>query len=379
MKVLQICAAYKPAFVYGGPTMSVSMLSEQLVKSGIYTEVYATTANGKKELEALPGIPVIVDSVTVTYFKRITTDHSHFSPALLKKLWSQAKSFDVIHIHAWWNLVSVFSCLVALLRNIPVIISPRGTLSAYSFRNKNIGPKWAIHHFIGKYLLNNCFLHVTSEREKEAVSARVKPKVVFLLANFVSLPAQKEWPPTLHSSCLKLIFFSRIEQKKGLEILLNALPMVSVPYSLTIAGDGEKVYIATLKEVAIKNKVDCHIHWAGFQSDNKFSLLRAHDLLVLPSFDENFGNVVIESLSLGTPVLISCQVGLAAYVKANNLGWVCETNPASVSSFINGVGNNDFEAIEKIRQYAPQIIYEDFNPDNLIKKYTDMYRQIAKE
>jgi len=130
--------------------MSVSMLSEQLAKTGIYTEVYATTANGKDELPVKPGEPVNVDGVTVTYFKRITKDHSHFSPALLKKLWKEAPGFDVIHIHAWWNLVSLFSCLIALMRNVPVIISPRGTLSPYSFQNKNIGKKTAYSSLIGQ-------------------------------------------------------------------------------------------------------------------------------------------------------------------------------------------------------------------------------------
>ncbi|MEO6633403.1 MAG: hypothetical protein ABIN13_16815, partial [Mucilaginibacter sp.] len=81
--------------------MSVSMLAEQLVKADIQTEAYATTANGKTELPVTPNKPVTVDGVTVTYFKRLTKDHSHFSPALLRQLWKQVKRFDVVHIHAW--------------------------------------------------------------------------------------------------------------------------------------------------------------------------------------------------------------------------------------------------------------------------------------
>jgi tRNA A37 N6-isopentenylltransferase MiaA len=113
--------------------MSVAMLCEALVNADISAEVFATTANGAVELPVEAGKAVMIDGVTVTYFKRITKDHTHFSPALVKALWKRVKEFDVVHIHAWWNLVSVLSCMVALIKGIPVVLSPRGTLSDYSF------------------------------------------------------------------------------------------------------------------------------------------------------------------------------------------------------------------------------------------------------
>ncbi|HTE01349.1 MAG TPA: hypothetical protein VK668_18815, partial [Mucilaginibacter sp.] len=82
MKILQVNASYKPAYVYGGPTMSVSKLSEQMVKAGCIVEVFTTTANGPVELPVVPDKQTNIDGVPVTYFKRLTKDHSHFSPAL---------------------------------------------------------------------------------------------------------------------------------------------------------------------------------------------------------------------------------------------------------------------------------------------------------
>jgi glycosyltransferase involved in cell wall biosynthesis len=376
LKILQICAAYKPAFIYGGPTMSVSMLSEQLVKAGIDARVFATTANGKDELPVNPGQPVNVDGVTVQYFKRLTKDHSHYSPALLKALRKGAGSFDVIHIHAWWNLVSLFSCMIALKRKVPVILSPRGTLSPYSFKNKSIGVKWVIHQLFGKRLLNKCHIHVTSLREKEAIEKLIHPKSITVLPNFVKLSDKPISSAIKPSPVFRLLFFSRIEEKKGLDILINALPMLTIPYSLTIAGNGNENYIASLKTMAIDNGVTDKITWAGFHNEDKFDLLYAHDLFVLPSYDENFGNTVIESLSVGTPVLISGQVGLADYVKQNNLGWLCQTSPESVSSAINDIAQNNIAGLNRIRQDAPAVIDNDFNDDNLVKRYISMYNQL---
>jgi glycosyltransferase involved in cell wall biosynthesis len=358
--------------------MSVSMLTENLVKAGVDVEVYATTANGKEELPVQPGIPVDVDGVTVTYFKRITKDHSHFSPALFKKLRQELKNFDLVHIHAWWNLVSVFSCLIAIRQKVPVLISPRGTLSPYSFQNKSIGVKWMLHKILGERLLEKCYIHATSEREGEAVAKLFRPKSITILPNFVKLREKEVAPPRFVSPVKKLLFFSRIEEKKGLDILLHALPDVTVPYKLTIAGDGDKDYIQSLKQITINNQTQANIDWVGFQNENKFDLLAAHDLFVLPSFDENFGNAVIESLSVGTPVLISDQVGLAAYVQANNFGWLCHTNAASIAWLINNIFDNYTDELNRIRQIAAGVICNDFKEDNLAKAYINMYDQLIK-
>jgi len=354
--------------------MSVSMLTEQLEKAGIQTEAYATTANGKTELPVTPNTPLVVDGVTVTYFKRLTKDHSHFSPALLRQLWKQVKSFDIIHIHAWWNLVSLFSCLVALMRNVPVVVSPRGTLSPYSFQNKNIGVKWFIHQLLGKPLLKRCHIHVTSNREAEAIDKIVKPKGITNIPNFVKLPGQTV-EANRQTGAFKLIFFSRIEEKKGLDILLDALPFVVFPYTLTIAGDGDSTYINTLKALAEKNGVGANINWVGFKGNDKFKLLSENDLLVLPSHDENFGNVIIESLSEGTAVLISPFVGLAGYVTDNKLGWQCELNASALGNNINFIIGRPDE-LTSIRKIAPGKIRADFDEGRLVKKYIDLYNNI---
>lgn len=376
MRILHINASYKPAYIYGGPTMSVSMLCEQLVKAGVSANVFTTTANGVNELQVQTEKSVNIDGVEVTYFKRLTKDHTHFSPTLLAKLWKEAKKYDVIHIHAWWNLVSVLSCFIAVMRKVPVVVSARGTLSSYSFSNKNTGIKSLIHTLFGKSLLNRSHLHVTSKREKQAILKVIQPKGISNIPNLVKLQASHTSAEKETGPVLKLLFLSRIENKKGLDILLNALPLVSVPYYLTIAGTGDEAYINDLKKLATDNSITEKINWVGFSDENKFDLLRTHDLFVLPSHDENFGNVVIESLSMGTAVLISKNVGLEDYVSKNNLGWLCETSPASVADAINTIGTQCEEDLKRISREAPTVIYHDFDGNNLIKDYIAMYKEV---
>lgn len=376
MKILQINASYKPAYIYGGPTMSVSKLSEQLIKAGCRVEVFTTTANGPEELPVSPGIPQQVSGVTVRYFKRLSKDHTHFSPKLLLTLWKEVRSFDLVHIHAWWNLVSVLSCFIALLRKVPVVLSPRGTLSPYSFTNRHAGIKKIFHNIIGSPLLQRCHVHTTSEREETAITKLLRPRKIFNIYNLVNFPPHI---PTVDSrkGPLRLLFLSRIEQKKGLELLFAALAKCSIPYHLTIAGDGEAAYIEALKRLARQYQIQDCITWVGFKTWNKFELIAQHQVLVLPSYDENFGNVVIESLSVGTAVLISKEVGLAGYVQQNNLGWVSDCTPISIQQQLSMIYQEP-DKLSIIREYAPAMVVGSFNEVKLLKQYIDMYGQVIR-
>lgn len=375
MKILQISASYKPAFIYGGPIMSVAMLCEQLAKAACDVMVYTTTANGANELPVTPNHPVNIDGVTVTYFKRITKDHTHFSPALLKSVWQNVKKYDVVHIQAWWNLVSVLSCLIAVWRKVPVVVSARGTLSPYSFQNKNGMIKSLIHHLLTRPLLKRCHIHTTSAYEQNAVDSIVRYKSISTIYNFVKLPDNTSLEEIPIADPIKLIFLSRIEEKKGLDILLNALDRIKIPFHLTIAGTGNSTYLNQLKALAIQKNIDSNITWTGFINDSKFELLGQHHLFVLPSHDENFGNTVIESLSAGTAVLISETVGLADYVKNKQLGWLCQPNQQSLSEAIRHIAQQHTDLL-RIRNSAGAIIRYDFDENRLINQYLNMYQQI---
>jgi len=358
--------------------MSVAMLSEQLAKSGCDISVFATTANGASELAVKANQTVVVDGVNVTYFKRITKDHSHLSPALLTAVWKIVKTYDAVHIHAWWNLTSVLSCFIAIMRRVPVVVSARGTLSPYSFQNKNKAIKSLIHRLLSKPLLKRCHIHATSQRENEAISSIITPKSITTIPNFVKLPVYRHSVQNTVTTPLKLIFFSRIEEKKGVDLLINALSLTKTPCHLTIAGGGSQAYVDRLKDLAANIGVSHEITWAGFIHDDKFEVLQKHDLFILPSYDENFGNAVIESLSVGTPVLISHEVGLAGYVSKNKLGWLCETNPVSIAAMIDQIAALPFEQ-ERVRQQAPHLIDNDFSARHLVDIYMGLYTKISTQ
>jgi glycosyltransferase involved in cell wall biosynthesis len=100
------------------------------------------------------------------------------------------------------------------------------------------------------------------------------------------------------------------------------------------------------------------------------------DLFALTSHNENFAVVVIESLAVGTPVLVSEHVGLSRYVKEKHLGWVTTLAINDVRARLTEAYRARNER-QRIRREAMPIIRTDFNEEKLAADYAEMYRNVG--
>ena len=177
--------------------------------------------------------------------------------------------------------------------------------------------------------------------------------------------------------CSSDLFLSRLHQKKGIEILFEALAQVSFDWTLTIAGDGESDYLEQLKKLSENLRISHKVNWLGWvNAKNKWTIYQDADLLVLPSHNENFANVVIESLAVGTPVLVSQYVGLSDYVLEKKLGWVCDTTVGSLRDTLIESYHQKTER-RAINARSPHQIRQDFDPSVLAQRYVKMYQDRA--
>jgi glycosyltransferase involved in cell wall biosynthesis len=373
LKILHLTPSYKPATTYGGPIFSVSKLCEALQTAGHEVQVLSTLANGKTELQIPAGEVQIVEGVKVRYYPRWTKDHSHFSPALLWAWWRAIQPGTVLHVHSWWNLVAILGVALALLKGQRPVLSPRGMLSAYTLQS---GAKRLFHHLLGRHLLRRCVLHATSEQEAKELRTVVPGARYFVAPNLLELPqpqARAGGPVRQLGAALQLLFLSRIHPKKGLELLFSALARADYAWQLTVAGTGEVDYIAELKDLALGLNIAENIRWAGWvEGVAKWDLLERADLLVLPSQNENFANVVLEALALGTPVLLSTEVGLSEYVQAEGLGWGCAAEVNALRSALAGVAS-DRAALAAIRVRASEQVRQDFSVERVLGMYLAGY------
>ena len=375
MNILFVTPSYKPAYIYGGPTVSVSELAEALVRIGHEVTVYTTTANGKKELDVVSNKQVLINGVRVIYFKRQTGDHTHISVGLWWRLKKRGSGFDIVHLHSWWSVLILGAAWICKRRGVRFILSPRGMLGQYSFSHQHSTAKKYLHRLIGKNLLRAGVLHATTAMEWNDCALVYPNWEGFILHNLVQLPEETSSREASSASDDFIIgFLSRIDPKKGLELLFKALAEVSFTFKVRIGGTGELAYVQNLKSYARKLGISDNIEWCGWKSGNdKFDFLKELDLFVLPSYNENFAIVVPEALFAGTAVLVTDKVGLADYVAEKGLGFVCQTTVASIRKNLELAYQSE-EVLRRIRQQAPQIIRDDFDPHALAARYITAYK-----
>lgn len=366
MTILHIAPSYKPAFVYGGPTRSIATLCEYLAQTGSATTVFTTTANGKSDL---PKQKAAIEGVEVIYHARWTGDHGHFSPALLGQVWLKCRRYDIVHIHSWWNWVAIISVFICKLRGVHPIFSPRGMLSPYSLQSKF---RQAVHNSIGRWLLRGTVAHFTSEKEQREGLAYLRGWPFFTVANIIELPVYQ--PPLVKSEIFTIVFVGRLHPVKRLEMLISALGRLKQPFHFIIIGEGEEAYMTHLKNlVAQKNLLD-NVIWMGWiDGKEKGRLLSSSDLFALTSATENFANAALEALSVGTPVFLTSQIGLADYVRTNYLGWICEDNAISIAKDLEQIITRQ-KALKSNRATISSKIKDDFAPSSLITQYLEHYK-----
>lgn len=376
MKILFIIPSYKPAYVYGGTIVVAALLAEQLAQLGHEVTVYTSTANGKTELDVKPGSPIMVDGVKVIYFKRVTGDHTHASPAMMKHLSATIKQFDVVHIHSWWNLFVIGAAWVCKLKGVKPVISPHGMFSDYIIETNNSGKKKWMHQLLGKKLLKNSLLHVSTEMEWGESRKIIPGWEGMIVPNLVALSSLTY--QRTKNEVFTIGFLSRVDPKKGLDVLIRALSGVNYNYLLKVAGSGDDAYVQSIKKLAEECGITDKIEWVGWKnSEEKFQFFSELDLFALTSHSENFAVVVIEALSVGTPVLVSNNVGLFTYVKNNNYGWVTDMQIDNITNTLNSIINSSDKLLE-LNNTLPALIKKDFEYEILAKQYIELYNMAIK-
>lgn len=334
MKILQIIPAISP--VYGGPSQMVRGLSAALAAQGVRVEILTTDANGdvgQAPLDVPLNCCVPEEGYGVRYFPCSPLRRYKFSGPLLWWLARHSHEYDLAHIHALFSPVSTAAATIARWRGLPYILRPLGTLDPQDLRKKR-----RIKAFYGQALerpnlAGAAAVHFTSTTEaatSHRYGVKTKDVVIPLGVDVPNLPergrARGQWG--IGGDRLIVLYMSRLDRKKGIELLLTALEeamSVGLPIHFVLAGSNSQDpgYEAELAaKIAGSVLADCTTI-AGFVAGaEKLALLRDADLFVLPSYYENFGIAVAEAMAAELPVVISEGVDLWPAVAEAEAGWV---------------------------------------------------------
>jgi glycosyltransferase involved in cell wall biosynthesis len=340
VRILHVVPTYVPAWGHGGPIVAVHGLCRALRQRGHSVDVFTTNVSGDGFLDVPLDDPVDIDGVAVRYFSIETPRRLYYSPRMKTRLRQEVGHMDVVHVHSVFLWPTTAAAREAERQGIPWIVAPRGMLVSDLFRRRGwLRKKAWIWLAESRTLGRAAALHATSEleaHEARALGLRLPP--VAVIPNGVEFeppptaPAENAQVRTACATQNLLLFLGRLSWKKGLDRLIAAL--AAIPQAtLALAGNDEENYTPTLERLATEAGVRERVMFLGpvFGND-KSCLLHAAAVLVLPSYSENFGNVVLEAMAAGCPVVVTPEVGVADTVARTGCGVVVDGQPTQLGA-----------------------------------------------
>ena len=239
-------------------------------------------------------------------------------------------NFQVLYLNSYFNLkFTIFPLLLRKLgkiKNIPVILAPRGEFSdnALSLKSRKKNSFIKIASFFGLY--NNLVWQASSLHEEVDIISRLKlykipyknVKVCQNLPEVNILHKEFLFNPNL----IKICFLARISKMKNLDFVLHVLKNIKHNIFLGIYGPKEDLnYWANcqkiIKELPRNIKVE---YFGAVPNEQVRDIISNYDLFFVPSKGENYGHVFVESFSAGTPVLVS-NLTPWRNLPEKNIGW----------------------------------------------------------
>jgi glycosyltransferase involved in cell wall biosynthesis len=344
MKILRIISSMDPKL--GGPSQGIRNSIPALSSLGITNEVVC--------LDDLQDTFIGKDSFPVHAIgkaKGFWAYNEQLTPWLLENF----QRFDAVIIHGLW-LYHGYAAHKAwkeykkVNKNAPkMYVMPHGMLDPWFQHAKGRRLKairnWFYWKAIEQYVVNEADgVLFTCEEELKLARGTFTPyhprKELNIGYGIITPPA---FTVQMKEAFLKLcpevenepylLFLSRINVKKGVDLLINAYLKLKksgqrLP-KLVIAGPGgDSAYGRQMRELAAADK---DILFLGMVSGPaKWGAFYGCEAFVLPSHQENFGISVVEALACGKPVLISDQVNIWREIEKERAGLVANDTAIGV-------------------------------------------------
>jgi len=387
MRILHVVPSYAPAWRYGGPIRSVAGLAAAQAAAGDEVAVFTTDADGPGRLAVPVGGALVRDGVRVTYFARRFPQRLYRSPAMGRALDERVCDFDVVHLHSVFLWPTWRAASAARRAGVPYLVSPRGMLVEELIAKRGALRKqlW-IRLVERRTLAGAAALVATSKLEARDIKKLGLDLVpVTVVPNGVGGSVEEDdssgggfsGPDSVIAAGSFALYLGRLSRKKNLDLLVRAVAGVQ-GLRLVIAGGDEEGLGPALDRLATELGVGDRVSRVGeVVGAAKRRLLAAARVLVLPSTSENFGNVVLESLAEGRPVIVSPGVGARELVESSRGGWVVEPEPTALAAALADVVADPVEADRRGAE-GRRVVLENFGWEKIAARMRAVYEEAMR-
>ena len=286
----------------------------------------------------------------------------------------RAEKITAAHFHGVWQLKWLILIPLCLLHNVRCVVSPRGMFEHWPMQHSKRLLKRMIVNIFYRKLGNKIVYHCTSVQEYQNTLKLLGPDTMIVqLPNFIrKRDLDIELKLQIYSPN-KFLCASRIHHKKGILEFIRAVAnsnKIFEQIQICLAGPIED---KDLFEKIMSLKTErVHIEYLGVLDE---LTLRKEILnssyVILTSFSENFGNIILESLSNYTPVIVSRSTPWIDCEDAN-YGYLLDPQDAKADANNALCTSSDKLAYRNIALNAG-LKADGFTSDKYVKELNDLY------
>jgi glycosyltransferase involved in cell wall biosynthesis len=228
--------------------------------------------------------------------------------------------------------------------------------------------------------LDVSYLQIISETLKQHyVNAGFSPDSLTVIPRGIDpqyIIDEADLPSDFHErgdKTIRMMYAGRLDTDKGVHIAIEALGRLSdYPWNITldIMGDGEQAYMEHLQDLIQMYGLEKRVNFLGHQPREKvLAAYKKVDLALLPSiWVEPFGNVVLEALAHGVPMIATDQGGPSETITHRENGLLVPPNDAAAMADAIQMLVSEPDLMANIRRKGLQIVREKYNSRLLLNK-----------
>jgi glycosyltransferase involved in cell wall biosynthesis len=312
-KILIFVDHYLPGFKFGGPVRTIANLVSHL--SDRFEFSIFTFDHDKGDAQPYPDVPR--EQWTQVGKAKVFYSANRSLRNILRRV--DETSPELLYLNSFFSRVSIKVILAknaGFFPNLPVLLAPRGEFASGALIIKPRRKRAYIELVNRARLLKGISLQASTEYEKVEIESHLRPgrslsTAVPLIAADIFEMGPGDHPlenrTKKQSGLLRLLYLARISKNKNLNGALQILKGVTGKVTLSIYGPiGDPDYWATCQNSIHQLPQNIRVEYkGGLRHEMVSEILSQHDLMFLPTHGENYGHVIVESLSAGCPVLIS--------------------------------------------------------------------------
>lgn len=316
-RVLLLNYEYPP--LGGGGANATFYLLKEFTELDIDIDLVTTSAADEFELDRLSDRVLIhklpIKKTSLHYWTQREVAATFTASMRYAQKLVESKEFDLCH--AFFTIPGG-AIAYRLRRRLPYIVSLRGS------DVPGFNPRFSLQYHVLKPAIRRIWgagalVVANSSGLRELALETKADQSIEVIANGVD--GEEFYPAeTKGNSCdFNLICVNRLIGRKGIDLLIKALPLVREEVKeikLTVVGEGNLE--GQLKALALAEGVSGAVNWLGYVDHHELpGLYRAADLFVLPSQSEGMSNALLEAMASGLPVLVGAAGGVSELISGN--------------------------------------------------------------